>query len=162
MSMPIERVSTKVVGVAMGPTDSHGNSLRQQYLAEMKENNTLFVKLIREPENKFDSNAIAVYGDWGSGQVQIGYIQNSSRICLSCEKEFSKKLITKDVTLREKLNSGICPYCGGEISRTGLAAELSEYMDADYTYKAKVLQYTGKDDQFLGLNISIERVMSLV
>ena len=159
--MPIERVVTKVVGVSMGPKDSKGNSLRQQYLAEMKENNTLFVKLIREPENAFDNNAIAVYGDYGSGQVQIGYIQNSSRVCYSCEKEYSKQLVTKDSVLREKLNSGVCPSCGGSIGRTGLASELSEYMDSGYTYKAKVLQYTGGENKNIGLNIRIERVMSL-
>lgn len=61
----IENVILKVVGVTFGNED--GTS-RQEIISNMTKNAPIILK--REPDNKFDTNAIAVYSIDG----QVGYI----------------------------------------------------------------------------------------
>lgn len=148
----IDKCYSKIVGTNSGSKNEKGKSYRQLYLAIMKKHDLRVLSLVREPENIFDPLAIAVYCDLPEyGRKQIGYIQNSKRSCLFCNREYSKGQVKETNT---------CPLCGGELTRTGLAHILAPAMDAGEQYKCIVTAYTGSEDSILGCNIQIERIAS--
>lgn len=148
MQGPPEELYTKVVGVMMGPTVG-GEPTRQIAVREMKKKGIRGLELIREPDNPFDKYAIAVYGDYGYGRVQIGYISNKDKFCpgsfKKCEGEYDLR--------------GLCKTCKAMPDRDGLATKLSGYIDQGIRYRAEVAQYTGgSNDKNHGMNIRITRV----
>lgn len=148
MNNIIDQVSTKVVGVMSDAKTEEGIPIRQLYIKKMKEKDIRSLKLMREPENPYDSNAIAIYGDWGLGLYKIGYVQNRNRICIKCSKEYNK------------VDAGVelCPNCGGILARDGLATTISSWIDRGAEYKCRILQYTGGEEKNMGINIMIEKV----
>ena len=133
----------------MGETDTDGTPLRQLYLEALNKSGIKGLRLVREPDNRYDSNAIAVHADYGSGDIHTGYIQNRVRICLSCSKEYP----------RVDSNVEVCADCGGTLAREGLASTLAKFMDQGIIFRARVIQFTGgNNSKNRGCNISVERV----
>lgn len=145
VASPPNSIYTKVAGVNSG-YKKDGVVIRQLYLKKMKELGVTVLQLVREPENKFDPNAIAIYANIGT-KVHIGYVQNRVRRCQSCDNVVEKATEDED-----------CPKCGGCLNRDGLATELAHYIDNGYNYKARVTQYTGGNGKTMGLNIIIEKI----
>jgi hypothetical protein len=146
----MDSVKTKIAGVTMGETDDSGTPLRQLYLEALEKSGVKGLRLVREPDNKFDTNAIAIHADYGSGDVQLGYVQNRNRICLSCSEEFP----------RVDRNVEVCPKCGGTLAREGLASVLSKFIDQGIIFKARIMHFTGGgSNKSRGCNILIERVI---
>jgi hypothetical protein len=114
----------------------------------MKQKGIESLRLVREPENPYDSNAIAIHADYGLGDCVLGYVQNKARICLKGHEMSGSKV---DV---------VCPICGSELVRNGLATELARWMDAGNEFKAKVLNISDGDggNKNIGCNIRISRV----
>jgi len=145
---PRDIIHSKLAGVTMGDKSANGTPLRQLYIEKLEAKNILGLRLVREPDNAYDSDAIAVHADYGSGDIQLGYIQNKNRICLSCSKEYPK--VAPNVEM--------CP-CGGMLARKGLASTLSAWIDEGVSYRARVEQYTGGvDGKNRGVNIVLERI----
>ena len=133
----------------MGAVDSSNRPMRQIHLEQMKQKGISALRLVREPDNIYDSNAIAIHADYGLGDVQLGYVQNRHRVCVGGGHEVRDSSLTK------------CPICGAELVREGLATELAHWMDAGIEFKARILCITGGGDgRSLGCNISIDRVES--
>lgn len=76
--------------------------------------------LAPEPENSFDSNAVAVY----YGSQKIGYVPNTGLVCESCKLAFDRR-------------SATCPSCGsfGPFIKGGTAWELVHKPEYDITRK---------------------------
>jgi hypothetical protein len=147
---PPDVCRTKIAGVMMGAKTKEGIPVRQLYLAELKKKDIRGLTLVREPDNKYDSNAIAIHADYGSGDIHLGYIQNRVRICLDCSKEFAR--VDPQVE--------VCPDCGGTLAREGLASTLARFIDQGIEYKARILDFTGGGElKCNGCNILIERVL---
>jgi len=152
----LDEVSTKVVGVTFNNKD--GTS-RQAILKKCSEMGMKTLELVREPTNKFDRNAVRVEAVFHKGtvtkNVQIGYISNRDRQCLSCGS-LCRLPAGKVVT--------VCPDCGStELFREGLATVLSRAIDNGTGYKCEVLQYTGGPQQdgstkTRGVNVKIFKV----
>jgi len=145
---PPDEIRTKIAGVTMGAS-RNGVPLRQSYLNALEKKKITQVRLVREPENEYDSKAIAIHADYGSGDVHLGYIQNKARICLSCSKEFQ---MTEGDTIQ-------CSNCGGILARKGLATTLSDWIDQGINFKAEILQITGGNGKTRGCNIKVTRAI---
>ena len=146
---PPDEIKSKISGVMMGETNEEGIPLRQLYLAALDRNGIKGLRMVREPDNPYDPNAIALHADYGSGDVHIGYIQNRTRICLDCSKEFP----------RVDSNVEVCSSCGGTLAREGLASTLAKFIDQGVIFKARVLQFTGGvNSKNRGCNVVIERL----
>jgi len=147
---PKNVIKTKIVGVTMDDIGPDGRPLRQIYLENMAKKDIRLLKLVPEPDNMYDKDAIAVYGDYGEGLKKLGYISNKFRVCEVCGETYSKP----------KPETVVCQRCKGPLSRAGLAVYLSKFMRAGYEFRATVLQYTGgrEPGDTIGCNICIEPI----
>ncbi len=143
-------IKTKVVGTSMTNElpGMDGKHPRQSMIDYIRQNNTHTLILVREYDNKFDSNAISVVVDTGVERRKIGYISNNSYTCNYCK------------TVREKVKGGLkeCPACGSEdLVRTGLASQVAPLLDAGKKLRCRVLSVTGGEEgkPTLGCNIEI-------
>jgi len=154
---PPEVINTKVAGIASGttqiaatsqisPVDANGRIPVRQYLAAlMRKLSVSSVRLVREPTNEFDSDAIAVYANLGAQSAKIGYIRNHIGKCVTCGRQVIPFVDT-------------CPKCNGKVVRRGLATELSHWIDRGVRYRARVIGITGGGDRRFGVSLKIERI----
>lgn len=79
MSEKIQNVSIKVAGVTFKNEDgtSRGDKIRE--IASIEDKNSVKVKLVREPSNAYDTNAIIVFAD----DFQIGYVPKDLAMLLT-------------------------------------------------------------------------------
>lgn len=151
---PITKVFTKIVGTTFDG--------RQALVAQARYSKIKVLRLVRDYENKYDPNAIAVYADMldGTGQpepVQLGYISNAVYVCNACGFLMDG---------RGRGAPKACAECGGdEFERMGLATELATAMDNGTDYKCSVTEFTGggesndsREEKNLGVNIFIEQL----
>lgn len=151
---PPETVRTKVVGVTMGPK-ANGRAARQVYLEKMKSENVRALELVREPTNEYDPNAIKVMSRIAGMRIHLGYIKNSNRICSGCGREYEKTPAQPGIPLAEQQQ---CPECKIPLTYSGLATELSNWIDQGYGFAASVLEFTGGEGKSRGCNIEIRRL----
>lgn len=88
----------KVVGVTFANPD--GTS-RQEIISKMQKGNP--VSLVREPNNLYDPNAIAVY----FGEEQVGYIARGEAELLSQLMDLGGSLIAKAEAIGQNKESGM-------------------------------------------------------
>jgi hypothetical protein len=140
---------SRIVGTTFGEKDSNGIPLKQRYLAKLKEKDIKSLRLVREPDNPYDPNAISIHADFGSGDVALGFVKNSDRVCIGCASEF------------KKADSDECPKCKGVLLREGLASTICRSMELGFTYGAYITEITGGDNgKNYGANIYINRIES--
>lgn len=125
------RVHTKIVG-----TTFEG---RQDLLAECKLQGVTELRLVPDPHNRFDCNAIAIEANItdrndSTQTVRLGYLSNSDRVCSDCGQLVGAGLFDRSRTLRcgecdhvfgysdpvvGRRNSGetfvSCPKCGDTV-----------------------------------------------
>lgn len=95
------RVHSKIVG-----TTFEG---RQEILARCKQLGIQRLELIREPENRYDTHAVAVEAQVGRHHLKLGYLTNSDRLCCDCGNLVGGSLFDRSRTLR----CGECGHCFG-------------------------------------------------
>ena len=149
-----KRINTKIVGATFEG--------RQKWLYLCKVQGVREVKLIAEPDNPYDSNAIAVTANLNIGGVfhegKLGYISNSERACLNCGNVLGNKYFSDDET-------PACPNCNSnEFARAGLATEVTRAINAGAEYGCLIASFTGGDmDNYgsmrnLGCNIQLKLI----
>lgn len=157
----LEETPTAIAGVTHCNED--GTS-RQKILEYCKVHKIGSFELEREPNNKFDPNAVAVVATLVSKRdpsvtkrVKVGYIRNRRWVCVVCGMPFEPS--------RGEEPPAQCECGCVEFERDGLATRVAEAMDSGITYAVKVEQYTGGDGtgddgkpKNIGCNIRIVRI----
>lgn len=142
---------SKVAGVSSGPkAESRQKCLAflSRYL-KVPRSNPVELRLVPEPENPYDPDAIRVEFEYGEGEFfHLGYIPNSDTICRECNEMFERHP-----------GGNSCPNCGrkGHLERHGTATRINNV--SGYRGVRKVANVTeitgGLDGKSLGCNIAV-------
>lgn len=170
--MPFREISSAIAGTTMAPGRQDAlRVLRQRIQEAPQDRRRRFLKLIPEPTNQWDADAIQVWAhvpNFGAadahGWFQLGFIRNGETYCTFCE--------TVHAAYPKPAFKGGPPRCNkchsegaGFFERRGTAKKVAEEMrkDPHATYYAVITEVTGGDEargkNNLGCNILICRAL---
>lgn len=132
-------ISTNIVGIeAMKSTPK---------IKMMKEREEKVIRLLPEPSNPYDSNAVAVMWDAPAGAIKIGYLPNPPE-CGTCGKIFSGRA------------PSLCECGADNIIRDGIASEISKDFANGYRFYCTIENYLGMEEgkPSAGLRIKIMKI----